>query len=144
MPLWESGASVCDRIGHTADLFVVRTDCKPLSPVAKIYLFASAVLINLVSLLASFHYYRRYYVRMKTRHWPEWSELMKKDEVVANLGEWYRWPFGSIYLIGTYLRRNVDFGDAELRSFKEKGRVAGYVFACSFLILFVLVLVLPK
>jgi hypothetical protein len=101
------------------------------------------VLANVASLLASFRYYRRFYVRMKNHHWSEWSALMERDEVVANLGEWYRWPFGSFHLIQSYLRRSVDFGDSDLRALKEKGRIASYVFVSSFLIFLVVMIVLP-
>ena len=99
---------------------------------------------NIASFLLSFRYYRQFYVRMKNHHWSEWSALMQKDEVVANLGEWYRWPFGSVYLIRSYLRRSVDFGDAELRALKVKGRIASYVFVSSFLVFLLVMIVLPS
>jgi hypothetical protein len=116
-----------------------------MSPLEKICLLAISVSANVASLLVSFRYYRRYYVRMKTHHRSEWLELMNRDEVVAGFGEWIRWPFGSIYLIESYLRRNVDFDDRELRAFKKRGLVACYVFACSFLVFVILMgFVLPN
>lgn len=116
-----------------------------MAPILKIYLFGLTLLLNVVSLLTSFVYYRKYYVRMKTEHASEWLDLMNRDEAIAFLGEWIRWPFGSIYLIQSFVRPTPDFGDAQLRVFKRRGVLAGYVFACSFLVFLVEVgYVLPK
>lgn len=108
-----------------------------MTPAHKLYVMAMALLMLLSSFLASFFYYRRYYVRMKTVHTAAWTELMNKDPTIAYLGEWTRWPLGSTYFMAS-LFEPTDYGDVELRNIKRRAKFALGFFLCSFLLMLLL------
>lgn len=109
-----------------------------MGPTLRLYFLATVLLMILLSLLASFIYYRKYYLRMKTAHAAEWTALMNRDPAVAFLGEWIRWPFGSTYLLATLFAPD-DYGDVRLRTLKKRALVAMGLFLYSLLFFFLLV-----
>lgn len=115
-----------------------------LSETIKLSIFI--LLLGLVgySFVAFNIYYRKYYKYMKQFHQDKWWELMSKDPMVENAGEWIRWPLGSVYLINSVFKLREDYNDEQVLIYKK--RVVS--FFASFIVAFILLLItaalLPK
>lgn len=108
----------------------------------------SILFILALSIVTSFAvlntYYRRFYKRMKTAHKDEFQKLINKDRFIEDLGEWVRWPFGSVYLISSVFKINTDYNDEILGNYKRKVFFAAIFFCISFVLLLLTAALLPK
>jgi hypothetical protein len=68
---------------------------------------------------------------------------MNRDSTIAYLGEWTRWPLGSTYLMASFFTTD-DYGDVELWTLEKRAKIAAGFLLCSFVVIFVLALVLPE
>jgi hypothetical protein len=79
-----------------------------------------------------YNYYRKYYIYLRDHHRDTWEYLMKKDSAVELIGEWYRWPFGSGYLIKSFFLNNKG-DDKNIILIKRKSRYCLNLFAITML-----------
>ncbi len=106
--------------------------------VGLILVIAPAVLLAKV-----YHYYRQYYIYMKNVHRGTWENLMKKDSAVELIGEWYRWPFGSGYLIKSFFTRNKENDDETIIRLKSKSILCLKLFVITLLFAIIFIVELP-
>lgn len=78
-----------------------------------------AVISPALLLGAVYSYYCKYYKYMKMNHEVEWKRLMNRDNAVELIGEWYRYPFGSGYLIASFFDKET-YGDSNVADIKTR------------------------
>jgi len=108
-------------------------------------------LIILVFLLASatsgfavfYITYRRYYKYLKKTHHDKWWQLMSKDPMVDAVGEWVRWPGGSIYLFFSVFKISETLNDEKIGRYKKTSTVAFVFFFVFFILLLFVSMILP-
>jgi len=88
-------------------------------------------------------YYRRYYSYMKNKYHNEWIKLMNKDPLIEAIGEWIRWPGGSVYLLLSIFSKEKR-GDDTLAAYKSRAQMAFAVFGIAFILLLIAAMTLPK
>lgn len=103
---------------------------------------AKLVLIGIIGLIVIltpaiclgmvYNYYRMFYVYMRDNYRDTWEYLMKKDSAVELIGEWYRWPFGSGYLIKAFFTHNT-YDDENIINIKRKSNYCLMSFAVTFM-----------
>jgi hypothetical protein len=93
-----------------------------------------AILLGMV-----YNYYRKYYIYMRDNHRNTWEYLMKKDSAIELIGEWYRWPFGSGYLIKAFFTKN-NTDDANIISIKRKSNYCLKLFAITMLLAIIFII----
>jgi hypothetical protein len=107
-------------------------------------LLIAAVLTPALSVGAVYSLYRKYYKHMKAMHKNEWFDLMRKDSAIEAIGEWYRWPFGSWYLIVSFFNRKIDYDDEKIKKYKTRAVMYCKLFIVSLTIAIVIIILLPK
>ena len=95
-----------------------------------------------ISLALVYSYYRKYYVYMKKFHHETWESLMKKDSAVELIGEWYRWPFGSGYLIKSFFSKSSIDDDKNVFILKKKAILCVNLFAIMLIIAIIFIIFL--
>jgi len=103
-----------------------------------IVVFSPAYCIGMV-----YNIYRRYYKYMKAAHSDEWRKLMNKDSVIELVGEWERWPFGSIYLIASFFRTEETYNDKVVNRYKASGMLYVKLFFISLILAILAIVILP-
>ena len=92
----------------------------------------------LIFLVHGLFAYRRYYNRLRTKHSEEFTRLNQRDRIMADAGDWIRWPVGSAWVILSAFDWRSSLADDELaRSKKAVRRSLGI--SVSLLLLAVLV-----
>ncbi len=105
------------------------------------FIFIAPLLLatTLVSILRFIRFYNSYQEHLKKYHPDEYKELVYKDSIVRELGEWTRWPVGSAGPIIAIFNVKQFFGDRALQHYQKRAIIWLSVFFVSFAItLFVL------
>jgi hypothetical protein len=102
------------------------------------------ILTPAVSVGVIYSLYRKYYNRMKAMHRNAWFDLMRKDSAIEMIGEWYRWPFGSWYLMLSFFERRTNYDDEAIESYKRRGAICFKLFVVSLTISIILIILMAK
>jgi len=104
-----------------------------------IFLLASAM----CSFTVFYITYRRYYKYLKTSHHDKWWQLMSKDPIVDAVGEWIRWPSGSVYLLLSVFRISESYNDIKIGRYKKTSLISFLIFITFFISLLFVSMKMP-
>lgn len=108
-------------------------------------LYSMLVIMSLIatSLLLFILFYGKYSRHMKYSHKDKWTELMNRDPAIEAVGEWIRWPIGSIYFLLSIFQKE-DYDDARIRQYKKIAVISFASFIVSFILFSIIAALLPK
>jgi|SRR5208337_81384 len=111
---------------------------------SKVYGMLLVMLLAICSFLLFGIYHRKYYAYMKAVHNAEWWRLLRRDPVIDTVGEWIRWPVGSVYLLLSIFNLTETYNDKKVAQYKKKAVFFFVAFIMSFVLVFVIAAALSK
>ena len=121
---------------HKEHLRHVGSDYMPVQVILSLVFAVASPLCTVLFFIS----YRKYCRHFKLNHYDKYKELMNKDPVVDAVGEWIRWPVGSVYLLMSLFSttdKSLNM-DTALEKCQKQSRIYLYALAVNFVIFFLL------
>lgn len=109
-----------------------------------IYVMFSNLLIACLSAAYFWVSYRRYYTFMKASRPAEWKRLMDRDPMIRDMGEWIRWPVGSVSFISSIFRTDSLSDDAEVMGYRRRAAFSLLVLVATIVLTILMAALLPR